>query len=73
MTKTAKPHKITHAIWAQLQTGLISAVHHDRASLRIEGGQFVMRGPSGQNGLDVYQTSAERLDAHWQSFATTNA
>ena len=69
-----KPEKITFARWALMQAGNISAIHHGRASLRIEAGQFVMRGREGvTHVLNVAQTTAERLDAHWRQFATVNA
>lgn len=68
-----KPTKINFTRWATLQTGNISSIHHGRASLRVEGRLFVMRGPLGLHQMDMMQTDQPRLDAHWQQFARANA
>ena len=69
MTKR-KPTKITHQLWALLQSGAVSSIHHDFASVRKHGDRFVMNGISGEHTLLVIATDEKRLNAHWQIFAT---
>ena len=36
-------------------------------------GRFVMRGPSGVHTLMIHATDTQRLNAHWQVFASHSA
>lgn len=67
-----KPLKVTFARWALFQAGTLTCMSHGRATLRMEAGQWVMRGPKGEHVLNVAASSADRLDAHWQQFAKAN-
>lgn len=64
-----KPVRITHAIWAGLQTGSVTAVYHNQASLRRVGDQFLMIRGKEQHTLSIKETDSDRLNAHWIGFA----
>jgi hypothetical protein len=69
-----KVKNITFNDWALLQSGYFSSVHCGHATLRIAGkgedARFVMDGPSGKHSLLVSETDVDRLNAHWQGFAS---
>lgn len=45
-------------------------VTHEEAVLQFRDQQWVMTGPSGRHVLQDHATDRERLNAHWQTFAS---
>ena len=48
---------------------LFAEWHSDKATGATEG-RFVMTGPSGRHSLLISATDTNRLNAHWQVFAS---
>lgn len=65
-----EPSEITENTRDMLDTHRDHRITFARATLRAVGDRFVMEGPSGRHSLLIIATDAERLNAHWRTFAS---
>lgn len=44
---------------------------HNSATLSFAQGEWIMRGPSGEHRMNATHSDRERINAHWQTFASS--